>query len=110
MVHWKGYERADDSWKPIDNLDHSLELIEEYRKANHPAEQTPKITSHYVKSSWEPMEVSTMRRATPTTADDFWEPYDDEAYDSGSSELEYFPIYQDGLLCHKRSDEEDKED
>jgi len=48
LVHWKGYERADDSWEPIENLDHSLELIQEYWDANHPAEQTPQITSHLI--------------------------------------------------------------
>jgi len=30
LFHWKGYERADDSWEPIKNLNHSLELIQEY--------------------------------------------------------------------------------
>jgi len=78
LVHWKGYERADDSWEPIENLDHSLELIQEYWDTNNPAEPTPQIISHYIKASWEPMEVS----FTPCTAndcpDDFWEPYDDE--------------------------------
>src|SRR5438270_1558973 len=108
LVHWKEYERADDLWEPNQNLDHSLELIEEYWKANHPAEQTPKITSQDVKSSWEPMEVSTMRCATPTTPDDFWEPYDDEEYDSSSSELEYFPIYQEDLLWHRKTDKGDE--
>ena len=29
LIHWKGYERADDSWEPIENLEHSLELIQE---------------------------------------------------------------------------------
>jgi len=76
VVHWKGYERADDSREPIENLDHSLQLIQEYWEANHPAEPTPQITSHYIQASWEPMEVS----STPWTAndcpDDFWEPYD----------------------------------
>jgi len=37
LVHWKGYERADDSWEPILNLDHSLELIQEYWEVNHGA-------------------------------------------------------------------------
>jgi len=41
LVHWKGYQRADDSWEPIENLDHSQELIQEYWDANHPAEPTP---------------------------------------------------------------------
>jgi len=27
LIHWKGYERADDSWEPIQNLGHSLALI-----------------------------------------------------------------------------------
>ena len=49
LVHWKGYQRADDSWEPIENLDHSLELIQESWDANHPAEPTPQITSHYIK-------------------------------------------------------------
>jgi len=78
LVHWKVYERADDSWEPIENLDHSLELIQEYWDANHPAEPTPQITSHYIKASWEPIEVA----STPCTANDcpdnFWEPHDDE--------------------------------
>jgi len=30
LVPWKGYELAEDSWEPIENLDHSLELIQEY--------------------------------------------------------------------------------
>ena len=51
LVHWKGYGRADDSWEPIENLDHSLELIQEYWDANHPTEPTPQITSLYIKAS-----------------------------------------------------------
>ena len=57
LVHWKGYERVDDSWEPIENLVHSLELIQEYWNTNHPTQPTPKITSHYVKAVWEPKEV-----------------------------------------------------
>jgi len=110
LVHWKGYERADDSWEPIENLDHSLELIQEYWDDNHPAEPTPQITSHYIKASWEPMEVS----STPCTAndcpDDFWEPYDDEEYDSSSSEQDYFPTDDDSLLWHTDESAEDSED
>jgi len=48
LVHWKAYARAEDSWEPVANLDHSLELIQEYCDANHPAEPTPQITSHYI--------------------------------------------------------------
>jgi len=51
LVDWKGYEGVDDSWGPIEKLDHSLELIPEYGDANHPAEPTPPITSHYIKAS-----------------------------------------------------------
>jgi len=110
LVHWQGYERTDDSWEPIENLDHALELIQEYWNENHPNEPTPKITSHYIKTSWEPMEVS----STPCTAtaipDDFWEPYDDEEYDSSSSEQDYFPTSDDELLWHRDMDEIDYED
>jgi hypothetical protein len=110
LVHWQGYERTDDSWEPIENLDHALELIQEYWDENHPNEPTPKITSHYIKTSWEPMEVS----STPCTAtaipDDFWEPYDDEEYDSSSSEQDYFPTSDDELLWHRDMDEIDYED
>jgi len=110
LVHWQGYERTDDSWEPIENLDHALELIQEYWDENHPNEPTPRITSHYIKTSWEPMEVS----STPCTAtaipDDFWEPYDDEEYDSSSSEQDYFPTSDDELLWHRDMDEIDYED
>jgi len=94
----------------FDNLDHSLELIQEYWDANHPAEPTPQITSHYIKASWEHMEVS----STPCTAndcpDDFWEPYDDEEYDSSSSAQDYFPTDDDSLLWHTDESSEDSED
>ena len=56
LVHWKGYEWAHNTWEPIENLEHSLELIQEYCNTNHPTEPTPKISSHYVKAVWEPME------------------------------------------------------
>jgi len=63
-----------------------VELIQEYGNENHPNEPMPKIASHYIMTSWQPMEGS----STPCTAtaipDDFWEPYDDEEYDSSSSE------------------------
>jgi len=110
LVHWKGYERADGSWEPIENLDDSLELIEGYWDANHPAEPTPQITSYYIKASWESMEVS----STPCTANDcrhdFWEPYDDEEYDSSSSEQDYFPTDDHSLLWHTNNSAEDSED
>jgi len=110
LVHWKGYEPADDSWEPSENLDHSLELIQEYGDANHSTEPTPQITSHYINASWALMEVS----STPCTAnncpDDFWEPYDDEEYDSSSSEEDYFPTDDDSLLWHTDESADDSED
>jgi len=110
LVHWKGYERGDDCWEPIENLDHSLELIQEYWDANHPAELTPQITFHNIKASSEPMEVS----STPCTAndcpDDFCEPYDNEEYDSSSSEQDYFPTDDDSLLWDTDVSAEDSED
>ena len=99
-----------DSSEPIEDLDHALEPIQEYWDENHPNEPTPKITSHYIKTSWEPMEVS----STPCTAtaipDDVWEPYDDEEYDCSSSEQDYFPTSDDELLWHRDMDEIDYED
>jgi len=110
LVHWKGYDGADDSWEPIENLDHSLELIQEYWDANHPAEPTFQITSHYIKASWEPMEVSSTPRTANDCQDNFWEPYDDEEYDSNSSEQHYFPTDDDSLLWHTDESAEDSED
>ena len=109
LVHWKGYERADDSWEPIENLEHSFELIQEYWNTNHPTEPTPMITSHYVKEVWEPVEVSTTPCEASAAPDDFWEPYDDKEYDSSSSEVDYFPIYNDDLLWHQEDGEESDE-
>jgi len=86
LVHWKGNKRADNSWEPIENLDHSLELIQESWDTNHPAEPTPQITSNYIKASWEPMEVSSPPCTANNCPDDFCEHYDDEEYDSSISE------------------------
>jgi len=70
----------------------------------------PQITSHYIKASWEPIEVS----STPCTANhcphDLWELYDDEEYDSSSSEQDYFPTDDDNLLWHTDERAEDSED
>ena len=109
LVNWKGYERADDSWEPIEDLEHSLELIQEYWNANHPTEPTPKITSHDVKAIWEPMEVSTTHCKASAAPHDFWELYYDEEYKSSSSEVDYFPIYNDDLPWHQDNDEESEE-
>ena len=109
LVHWKGYEGADDFWEPIDNLEHFLELIHEYWNANHPTEPTPKITSHYVEAVWKPIEVSTTPCEARAAPNDLWEPYDDEEYDSSSSEVVYFPIYNDDLLWHQADSEESDE-
>jgi len=110
LVHWQGYERNDDSWEPIENLDHALELIQEYWDENHPNEPTPKITSHYIKTSWEPMEVSSIPCTATAIPDDLGEPYNDEEYDSSSSEQEYFPTSDDELLWHRDMDKIDYED
>jgi len=110
LVHWKGYDRADDSWEPIEHLDHSLELIQEYWDANHHAKPTPQITSHYIKAFWEPMEVSYTRCTANNYPDDFWEHYDDEEYDSSSAGQDYFPTDDDSLLWHTDESAEDSED
>ena len=56
------------------------------------------------------MEVS----STPCTAndcpDDFCEPYDNEEYDSSSSEQDYFPTDDDSLLWDTDVSAEDSED
>jgi len=38
------------------------------------------------------------------------EPYDDEKYDSSSSEQDYFPTDDDSLLWHTDASAEDRED
>jgi len=73
-VHWKGYKRADDSREAMENLDHSLDLIQEYWEANQRAEPTPQITSHYIRASWEPTEGSSTPCAANDCPDDSGEP------------------------------------
>ena len=55
------------------------------------------------------MEVYTTLCEASAAPDDFWEPYDDEEYDSSSSDVDYFPFYNDGLLWHQEYDEESEE-
>ena len=55
------------------------------------------------------MEVSTILCKASAVPDDFWEPYDDEEHDSSSSEVDYFPIYNDDLLWHQEDGEESDE-
>ena len=55
------------------------------------------------------MQVSTTRCEASAAPDDSWEPYDDEEYDSSSSEVDYFPIYNDGLVWHQEDGEESDE-
>jgi len=56
-MHRRRFELADDSWEPIANLNHALELIQEYWDAKDAAAPMPQIPSHYIKASWEPMAV-----------------------------------------------------
>jgi len=107
LVHWQGYESTDNSWDPIDKLNNALELLQEYWDKSHPNEPTQKITSHYIKTSWELMEVSPTPYTATTIPDDFWEPYDDEEYDSSSSEQDYIPTSDDELLLHRDIDKFD---
>ena len=55
------------------------------------------------------MEVSTTLSKASAATHDFWEPYDDEEYDSSSSQVDNFPIYNDSLLWHQEDDDESKE-
>src|SRR5688572_7474493 len=41
LIHWKGYDRSDNSWKPIESLDNAQEIIQEYWIQNHPDELMP---------------------------------------------------------------------
>jgi len=110
MVYVKGYERADYSWEPFENLYHSLELIQEFRDANHPAGPTHQITYHYIRASWEPMEVSYTPRTANNCPDDFSKPFNDEQYDSCSSEHHYFPTDDASLLWQTDESAENSED
>ena len=98
IVHWKGYKRADYCLKPSENLKHSVELIQEYWNTNHPTEQTRKINSHYVKAVSQPIPGSTTPCEGSAALDALWKAYDDEIYDSSSSEVDYFSIYKESLL------------
>ena len=56
------------------------------------------------------MEVSSTPYHTDDAPADFWEPYDDEEYDSSSSEQDYFPTSDDELLWYREMDEIDYEE
>jgi len=56
------------------------------------------------------MEVSSSPCTANDCQDDFCEPYDDEEYDSSSSEQDYFPSDEDSLLWHTDESAEDSED
>jgi len=56
------------------------------------------------------MEVFSIPCTANDIPDDFWEPYDDEEYDSSSSEQDYFPTSDDELLWQRDMDEIDYED
>ena len=55
------------------------------------------------------MEVYTTPCEASAGPDDYWEPYEDEEDDSSSSEVDYFPIYNDDLLWHQEDGEESDE-
>ena len=55
------------------------------------------------------MQVSTTPCQASAAPDDFWELYDDVQYDSSSSEVDYFPIYNNDLLWHQEDGEESDE-
>ena len=57
-----------------------------------------------------PMEVCTTPCEATAASTECWEPYDDEEYDSSSSEFEYFPLYNDGLIWHQEYNENSEED
>jgi len=56
------------------------------------------------------MEVSSTPWTTTAIPDDFWEPYDNEEYNSSRSEQDYFPTRDDEFLWHRDIDEIDYED
>jgi len=68
------------------------------------------MTSHYIKASWEPMEVSSAPCTANDCPDDLWERYEDVEYDSSSSEQDYFPTDDDSLLWHTDESTQDSED
>jgi len=56
------------------------------------------------------MEVSSTPCTANDCADDFWEPYAHEEYDSSSSEQDYFPTDDNSLLWHTDESSEASED
>ena len=55
------------------------------------------------------MEVSTTPCEASPAPDNFSEPYHNEEYDSSSSEVDYFSIYNDDLLWHQEDGKESDE-
>jgi len=56
------------------------------------------------------MEVASAPCTATAIPDDFWELYDDEEYDSCSSEHDYFATSDNELLWYRDMDEIDYED
>jgi transposase InsO family protein len=88
LIHWKDFPTDDDSWEPIENLEGAQELIAEYWETNGEAGMPiPTISTHYVRQSWGPMEVSIRERQSQEDVSDFWDPYDDAEYESYDEDM-----------------------
>jgi hypothetical protein len=86
LVKWVGYPDSENSWEPLEGLENSMELVDEWWKINMPGEEL-QIEANFITVCWSPTNPQVIRMDDEPQADDgFWAPHLESDYNSSGDE------------------------
>ena len=86
LVKWKDYPARDNSWEPIEGLEHAKEMVQAWWTHNMIGEKLP-VYSGRITIGFSPTEAGLTEYVDEEHVDKgFWDPYLESDYDSSNSD------------------------
>ena len=81
-MKWAGYPSSENSWKPVEGLEHAREMVQAWWTENMPGQEFP-VLSGYISVGFNPVRDGVERYSSAGQVDrGFWDPHTDTEYDS----------------------------
>ena len=82
LVKWAGYPSSENSWEPVEGLEHAEEMVQAWWTDNMPGQGFP-VFSGYIFVGFNPVRDGVERYSSTGQVDKgFWDPHTDTEYDS----------------------------